>query len=232
MSKNNKGHSVKLTADMKILLVIETKGAMGGIGKTLSLSSSVDEVLADGCVLIHMPIYQGYNYSLPVNTPIMLFFSTKQRMYSITIKVKEHVRRENMMYEKVVQIGEATPNQRRNCYRLQCSLPVTVSRSLNNNKEQSQPAEGRMIDFSDGGMLFAANEDITVGEKIILSFELDQAESVEAEALRSVRIEEGDYKHGIAVQFLCKDKKTKERFFKYIMAKQREIIKQASQENQ
>lgn len=221
------GSHVKIKTDMKILLEIKVKGGQEGLTKTISLSSYVEEVMNDGCLLIHMPTHQGYYYALPADTPILLYFFINHRMFSTSVKFQENIKRDNLLYVKVIPMGSVQPNQRRSCYRLQCSLPIMVERT-NTNKNEQQLHKGQMIDFSDGGMLFAANENIAIGEKIKLTFTLDQAETVEASVLRAEPIEDGAYKHKIVAQFICRDKKKKDRFYKYIMNQQREKIQQKS----
>jgi hypothetical protein len=70
------------------------------------------------------------------------------------------------------------------------------------------------LDFSDGGMLFATDEDIERGETITLTFDIGRVKTVKAAILRTERIEDGKFKHRAAVQFRIRerDKAQKDRF--------------------
>lgn len=250
MSKKSKASNAKIEADTKVMLGIETKGGMG-MDKTISLNSYIEEVMDDGYLLLHMPLYKGYHYTLPYDTPVLLYFSASHRMFSIKVKFQENIKRDDLLYVKVKKISEAQPNQRRNCYRLECSLPITIERhnakgakkrqlepsrenspeGIDRIDEQENPVNGQTINFSDGGMLLTTNEDIEVGEKISLLFTLYHSESVDGTVLRSSSEKNGAYKFIAAVQFTYKDKAKKNRFYKYIMDQQREKIRRQAEEN-
>jgi c-di-GMP-binding flagellar brake protein YcgR len=230
MPKKVKKPNVKIKPDTKILLEIELKDNADGIRNLLSLNSYVEEVAEDGCMLIHAPIHQGYYYTLSAEMPILLYFFNNNLMYSITVRFQAHIKRDNLLYAKVLQVGDARQGQRRNCYRLQCSLPVTVELAGTDSTDDTPPIEGQMIDFSDGGMLFAVNESIAAGEKVNLTFDIGQEETVSGKVLRSHIIQDELYKYKVAVKFQHKDKAKKERFFKYIMEQQRAKLKRRSED--
>ena len=61
MPKKSNNSEVKIKQDTRILLEIETKNGINGIPKFISLSSSVEEIMDDGVMLIQMPIFKLSN---------------------------------------------------------------------------------------------------------------------------------------------------------------------------
>jgi c-di-GMP-binding flagellar brake protein YcgR len=213
--------NVKIKEGMKVFLDIELKDGGGGTRHTISLKTVVDEVLDDGSLIVYMPTHKSYYYPLPAEDSFLLHFFVKSVMYAVPVRYEERFKTGNIVYAKLSRLGEIVQRQRRHCYRLPCSMPVTIERLYSNDDEQQQ-GEGRMINFSDGGMLFATNEDINVNDKIILTFDIGKVETVEATALRVENPTIDGYKRNVAVQFIILEKSQKSRFFKFIMDEQRE----------
>ncbi|MCL1863510.1 MAG: hypothetical protein FWF78_08095 [Defluviitaleaceae bacterium] len=117
-----------------------------------------------------------------------------------------------------------------------------VERITNEKDEPPPPILCRMANFADGGMLFTANEDFIAGEKISLTFEIGTVETVDAEVLRFERADieaqpqtkdekQETHSYKVAVKFLHKCQKQKDRFYRYIIEQQREIIRRQAEEN-
>ena len=122
------------------------------------------------------------------------------------------------------------------------------------------PLHGQMIDFSDGGMLFAVNESFNICETVTLSFDIgaDETEIIKAEICRferkaikpdSVDCPDGEvntdgvvdtaeepnnktFRYTAAAKFMHKCKNQKNRFYKYIIAQQREILRKQMEEKE
>ena len=184
----------EIKPDTKVLLVIETKSGVEGITNRISLNSYVEEVLPDGCLLIQAPVHRGYNYPLPRDEPIFTYLLTKTRMFSMTVRLMGHTRRDGLLYAKVRMCSPVESDQRRDCYRLPCELPVLVKpqkacKNKTSKTEQTAAHECKTIDLSDGGMMFATNGAYEIGEKISLAFSIGTDETITAEVLRIERIE-------------------------------------------
>ena len=231
MPKNKTQASTEIKADMKILIEIERPDDEGGTRNVLSLGSYVEEVMGDDCLLITLPIYKGSHYLLPRNKPILAYFFIGLRMFSMSIKFLERIVRDELAYAKVQILSDLQPNQRRDCYRLQCLLPVTAERILNNKNEPPPPITCEMVNFSDGGMLFATNEAFEIGETITLTFDIGKIETVVSEVLRVENPYMGIYRYNIAVKFLHECKLQKQRFYRYIVTQQRQKLRQQAEEN-
>ena len=256
-TRNFKGKpEIEVKADTKILLEIERKNPVDGISDWLSLGSYVEEVLDDNHILIQMPMRRGYYYT-PPNTPVLMYLFAKLRMFSLMVQYVERVERGKLMYAKMRLLSDIQPNQRRACFRLECSLPVMVERTdqtilpaiktgknceaaADGQAAGNQEANAQMVNFSDGGMLFATNDDYEVGENVTLSFALtlfsvdgEIPETIDGVVLRVESPYEigGAYKRNIAVKFTHKCKKQKDRFYRFIVEQQREVIKRQAEEN-
>jgi len=238
MPQKPKQEHIEITADMKVLLEIEQFNESNEVKSRISLGSYVEEVLPDGNILIQMPIQRGYHYPLPKGRPILMYLFAKSRMFSMNIMFLDRVEREGLMFAKVRRLSEIVSNQRRNCYRLQCTLPVMVERTADGKDEAPPPIPCRMVNFSDGGVLFTTNEDFTISEAVTMSFNIGTDETAEAEVLR---FEQADisvagteletHRYKVAVKFLHKCKKQKDRFYRYIVEQQREIMRKQAEEN-
>jgi len=220
----HKSH-VEIKVDMRVSLEIRNENAADGMSSFVMLSSVIEEILDDGRLLIHMPLHHGYHYPLPRDNPFLMSFFEGTKMYALPVQFEERTQRDGLMFARVRRVGGIKSHQRRDCFRYPCSLPVVIER-LNKNKQsaddEQQAAEGQMINFSDGGMLFATNEELEKGEKIALAFDIGRAETVTAVALRVESVTDGNFRYKVAVQFRIKDKDRaqKQRFYKYIVEMQ------------
>jgi len=164
-----------------------------------------------------------------------MHFFVDSEMYAAPVRFEERTERGGFLFARMRRVGKIKPHQRRDCYRLPCSLPVTVERLWLNEREiypERQPAEGQIINFSDGGMLFATDENIEKGEKITLTFDMGKPETIEGMALRTQRIKDGQYLFRVAVRFRNKDICQQRRFYKYIVDKQLEERRRWTQDIQ
>lgn len=226
MAKNVKnGAAVEIKPGMKIALEVCLKNSADGVEKILSLNSMIEETLDDGCLLIQMPMHQGYYYPLPIEKEIVMYLFLEPMMYALPVQFQEQIWHENLLYAKMLPTGKISSYQRRTCYRLPCSFSITVKRlKMQGSTSESQPIQGKTINFSDGGMLFATNEYIEKGEKIALTFHIGTEETIEATVFRTERNIDENYRFKTAVQFLHSDKEPtqRQRFYRYIVEKQLE----------
>jgi c-di-GMP-binding flagellar brake protein YcgR len=207
---------IEIQADMRVSLDIELKHGGEAKRNILSLTSAVEEVSGDGSLLIHMPVHYGNYYPLPKDGEILMRFFAGSKMYALPVRFQERVTIDSLVYARVRRLGPVRQGQRRDCYRLPCSLPVTVER------QDKEPLKGVTINLSDGGMLFAADEGMERGEKIALTFDAGRVETINAAALRAELAENGKYRTAVQFNIEDSDKARKDRLYKFIMEKQRE----------
>lgn len=218
---------IDIKTGIHVSLSIELKGGDGNVTNILSLASVVEEVFDDGCLLIYMPLHHGYHYPLPKKISFSMHFTVETTMYVLPVQFLEQVTRDNLVFAKLRRRGAIKPGQRRDCYRLSYSLPLTIE--WPGADEKIPPIVGQMIDFSDGGMRFNSDVEIETNRKLKLSFDIGQVETVNCVVLRTERIENGNNRYRTAVQFRYKDKAQKRRFYKFIVEKQTEERKRQTQ---
>jgi len=223
--------NIEIKPDMKILLELEQTDGTGGVIR-ITAGSYIEEITADDCVLIKMPVHNRYYCALPQGKPIPAYLFTRSRMYSGTMQFLERVVRSNLIYAKMRKLSDIKANQRRDCFRLKCDLPVSAERLPVNEDEKLPPIQGQIMNLSDGGAAFLTNETVTAGEILVITFDIGTVETVEAKVLISEQAEAAKLKFSVSVRFIHKCRQQKSRIYKYIMAQQLEILRKAATENE
>jgi len=219
--------SPKVVAGMKIIIELDSVSDDGSINK-ISLGSYVEELLDSDTMLIQMPIHKSYNFPLPKNQNIRTYFFAGIRMFVLDINFIENVKQGEMHFAKIRRVSELTPFQRRDCFRLEKALPLMIQRiALNEGGEPIEPTDSKLIDISDGGILFASDDNYELGERIFATVELNY-HTLETLGGEVVRVEQTygarAHKYNYSVRFHHTDNKQKDRLYKYIVDQQREIL--------
>ena len=243
--RKQKQPSVAIQPDMKILLELKQANGTDGDVTHLSLGSYVEEVMPDGCLLIKMPVHKGSYYSLPQYKPVLIHLFAQSRMYSFTVRFVDRVKRGNLLYAMVRQLSDVKPNQRRDCFRLQCTLPITIERQPTDdngendgstanaaNTEKRPPIHGKMINLSDGGTAFITNETFETGEIITLTFDIGTIETLDAKVLNFDKTGDKEYRHKVSVKFNHQCKHQKDRIYKYLVSQQLEILRKVGTDSE
>ncbi len=217
-------HVEKLTEGTRVSVDIRIFDEEGN-RKPLSLPSVIEEVYPDGFFLIRPPEYQGAVYPLPRDEMLLVYFVAERKrkesseMFVIPARFVERIERESAVYAKLEPLGNIEPSQRRGCYR----LPLSITASLRRTEGTGQPPfDGRMVNFSDGGVLIDTNELLTEKERITLAFSIGQHETVDGVVLRTETIEseKENYPFRAAIEFVNASKEQKERFYQFVKEKQ------------
>ena len=226
MARKDKKKNVdypKLEEEMRVTLDVETAEEHSGIKKILPLLSAVHKVYSSTSVEIYMPMYQGHNYPLPRGVEIPMFFSDARKMYAVQVEAVERITRGSLAFERLRLVSSIEPSQRRDCYRLKCSLPVEIERQTEIDQGIRQLHAGKTIDLSDGGMLFVTNADIKEGDKLIVRITLEkEPETIECIVLRTQPFAKGIYNRSAAVRMINLSPAQGQAIYKFIVEKQRE----------
>lgn len=186
------------------------------------IMSSLVESVEDDCILIHAPSYQGSMYPLSGKEKLLLLFTLEDKMYAISADFIDRATGDNISLIKIKTKGKKKEHQQRDCYRLPCSIPTIVKKGWKDDNFEDEPIEATILNFSDGGILLAANTKLDRGDRIHLSFDIGQEEVVNAKVVRMTVMEEGLFTFNFGIQFVIKDKAQKQRFYKFIMDRQME----------
>jgi len=220
----------KIKEDTKIILEIEGKTDIEGRQEILSFSSRVEEVEGDGCLLVHMPIYKGGHYMLPRDRLISVYSFIEDKMFLSTALYQGRVASDNLVYARLRSTSNLRQVQRRNCYRLQMSLPIEILQ-IDPFLERETRSYGQMVNISDTGMLFLTSLNIRMTEVIGLTFDLgtEKEPDVQVAEGKVVRLETlygVMYSQRVAVGFVNMPMRQRDKLYKYIMGKQREKMRQ------
>ena len=215
--KKHKQTNIEIKPDMKILLELEQTSGTNGLATQISLGSYVEETMPDGCFLIKMPIHKGYHCPLPRHKTILMYLFAQSRMYSLIVLFVERVKRDNLMYAKIRQLSDIKSNQRRDCFHLQCSLPISAERPIADGDEKPPPFQRKMLNLSDGGLAFVTNEAVKVGEVLTIAFNIGTDEVLEAKVRAVEKLEVKEYRYKSSVKFVHKCKLQKDRIYKHIV---------------
>ena len=219
----------KIKVDTKILLEIEGKTDIEGRQNIYSFSSRVEEIERDGFLVVQMPIYKGGYFMLPRDRLILVYSFIGERMFSLTARYEGRVVRGELVYARLRPTSALRPSQRRNCYRLQCSLPIEILQ-IDPYLERKIRGYGQMVNISDGGMLFVANNEAKPDEVISITFDLGDKKNknimaTEGKVIRAERLYGTMYQYRVAVRFVNMPRAERDKIYKYILEKQREKMR-------
>jgi c-di-GMP-binding flagellar brake protein YcgR len=207
----------------KVSVDIRINGDNGDT-EILSLPSTVEEV-ASGSFLLQMPMYKGSYYPIPRDEMLLIYFAVyagyekPPEVYMLPARFVRRVTRNSAVYASMEPLGKIERSQRRDCYRLPLSRDVLLRRNL---EVDEMPVHARMMNFSDGGMLLAADMLFEKNERVTLEFNIGSSEIAEGTVLRAERAVSGGWQFHIAVRFENVSAEQKERFYRYILSKQLE----------
>ena len=214
--------SLIIMPDMNITLEIPSFLSPEG---NLRLSSAVEEVLEDDCLLIKAPAYKERVYYLPSNTPILMVLLENSSRHILPVQFVKNVIQNNVVFTQVRRLGDVEQHQRRDCYRLPMSAPLMIERVPPDGEEyppDSPAFEGRTVNLSDAGMCFNTNEEFHEGEKLLLTLNIGTEEVIGAEVIRSESSPHLKYELRTAVKLSHMDDFQERRFYKFIVDKQNE----------
>jgi c-di-GMP-binding flagellar brake protein YcgR len=131
----------------------------------------------------------------------------------VPVCITDEVERGNALYARMKTLGKIEHLPRRECYRLSLSTSVLLKRAA---EGEVRKAEARTVDFSDGGMLLATDEELNVNEVVTLDFHIGGHEIVDAKVLRLTASETRRPRFSAAMKFIEPGNDQKKRFYKYI----------------
>lgn len=228
--------------DIRILQEINKEKDDNQVGSYMSSIFDIDE---EDNFLFHMPTQGGKILLLPMNVRYEFIFTTNNGLFKAEGTVKERFKKDNFYLMKGVITSEITKFQRREYYRMECSIPLLFL-SLDDEvgraekmadvndaiKDSSNPPAvrgiGTILDLSGGGIKFTSEKELDDVNYLYLHFEGKMSEkkfNVEAVAEIVARVYNPDTKKYIyRVKFLFKDAtKAQERIIRFIFEEERRI---------
>jgi len=194
----------------------------------LSLTTVVEEVSSDFHLLIQMPVHNRMFYPMIKNHVYPIRIMSEGTIYSVYARFVEKVKRDKLMYAKVLLEGPMKSGQMREYYRLPCSFDIACMKlsiseeSLNEEEFTEEPIKfmGRTINISGGGMLLVTNEKVKKSEHIMMTIDIGTEENLVGRVVRVEQGEEVSYTNRIAIKFIGINNEQQNRLSKFIVEEQ------------
>lgn len=199
--------------------------------------TKVFDVLSEDQLEIMMPIEKGKLILLPVDGQFDLCFYTEKGLYQCYTRVLDRYKSNNIYIVVMELTSSLRKRQRREYYRLGCSLNV-MFRALNEEEialvEQNhfrptlglELKKGAVADISGGGLRFIANSTYDVGTLIYCYYTLsvkgeEKEYHLAGRVLRSEELEDRPGFYENRIQYINIDVDEREEIIKYIFEEER-----------
>ena len=150
--------------------------------------SSICDYLADNLLEVSMPTAEGRMVLFQVGAECQMVIYSKRGMYQCIAVVQKRYKKDNLYLLSVEIMSEPKRFQRREFFRVNlltevqyyivpkevAALPTTEELFLEIEKPEyiDQMKRGMVKDISGGGMLFSSDEQLQMGNYILLNFRL------------------------------------------------------------
>lgn len=200
--------------------------------------SLVSEVIDNNRIKITMPLEKGKIVLLPINVRYNACFYTSSGLYQGRILTVDRYRDENVYMMVIELISDLVKFQRRQYYRLGCTMEMQYKKIEKNEKEYGDQStknliiddkdfiEGTALDISGGGMRFVSRQSLNENDSIFVILEI-QYEDEKKEYGLNARVvtseplanQSGRYEHRIEYKEMSG--KVRESLIKYIFDEER-----------
>lgn len=201
----------------KIELLLNRKGS------SERYLSKVETVISDDTFIITRPIGDEQYMFLTLGEIVRVIFFRDDGAYYFDAKVLERIKSQESISTRMVALSDKYKLQRRNYYRLNTMVPVTLT-YFENGAMVSKKMD--TIDISGGGIRIATVNKMNVGMEVGVTAEIQGIEDYEiiGRVVRSMLSEKGDlYETGI--EFTNIHQRIRQAIIEYIFTRQREILK-------
>ena len=205
--------------------------------------TDVYDSLSDTEIEINVPFSHGKPVILPSGVRFEMVFLTDKGMFKGIGTVTGRYKREGFPLFKVEIKKELERFQRREFFRIACSIPVVFSVMEEEEAEledmdeimeaESKPEAGSVrgmgtiLDISGGGIRFSSSVDLSAWHFLLLQFNLEhdgQIDKLELVAvLMGTELPEGGAKYINRVRILFKNSDYQEKIVRYIFEEERRI---------
>lgn len=201
--------------------------------------SKVCDIIDDTRIKVAMPIEGGHIVAVSLNTKLDACFYTAKGLYHGRVLVVERMKEDNI-YMMVVELQyELEKFQRRQYYRLSCTMDLQFrimedeeienfykNKKLPDERELKLLHDGVALDFSGGGVRFVAdekyNKDDLLLVRLVISYESTHKVYVlVGKVIATSEAKNGRKKYESRVEFLDVSRKVREEIIKYIFFEER-----------
>lgn len=225
--------------DLRLLQEVNRNEGSKGVGTYMTSVFDLDE---SGNFILHMPTQGGKILLLPLNVRYEFVFTTSGGLYKAEGTVTERFKKDNFYLMKSEISGDIVKFQRREFYRMECSIPLLFLSLEDDEGEAEKMAEvkemikdttrpvavrglGTILDISGGGMKIITEKDLEEINYLFLHFEVllnNKKTNLEVVAhILGKEYNPDNKKYSYRMKFLFKDTKIQERIIRYIFEEER-----------
>ncbi len=177
---------------------------------------------------------------LPVGERFHMTIYAGATLFTCQVRIKERYKVRNQYVMDVELVTPLRKNQRRAYYRLEYTKDMEYRRLLDDEEETEEQTlkiriyeedyffdKGILLDLSGGGCRFVSKEPISVGERVIVKFPLEEENGKESElslvaqAVSSRMMENQDRVYENRMEFVDIENAQREEIIKFIFEKER-----------
>ena len=208
--------------------------------------SQVTDVIDETRIKVTMPIEGGHVVAVSVNTKLDVCFYTSKGLYHGRVVVVERMK-ENSIYEMVVELQyELKKYQRRQYYRLRCTMDVSY-RLLEENEQIAFEEKGIIpekdelfgllhgvcLDFSGGGIRFLTQDRYNKNDYLFVKLNISYGDNCRTyilvgRVIASVQGRNNRRNYETRMEFVNISNKIREEIIKYIFMEERRQRKSES----
>lgn len=194
--------------------------------------SKIYDILDTNLLQIAMPIYEGNIVPLSIGSTYSASFFTDKGLYECQVSVTSRYKNGNLYFLDVKLTSNLNKVQRREFFRLDCSLDATM-RIMSDEEydtgiydEDVSWEKARIVDISGGGVKLLKQGYIEPNEIIVIRFELPVEEGLSfmqlvGRILRSSPLQGRAGIYDERIEFININKENRDKIVKYIFECQR-----------
>ncbi len=205
-----------------------TVSTLAGFRANHSYPSRVGEVLGEHQFLVEAPIFKDQVMEFPINKEYVFVFYTQSGLIKANGIITEYLTQEKVTMMKI-RVGEFEQIQRRECYRVNVTLPFTytiIKASKDGEAEDDPPVfRGIVKNISGKGICFTTDEQLYVNQRISCRLSFDNTSlTVEGLVLSSESSRNSSGLFTCRLAFISIDNRQQDEIIRYVMKIERGII--------
>lgn len=206
------------------------------------LISQVYDILDETQLRIAMPIVEGRVIPLPLNSRFDVCFFTSGGLYKSRFVVTERYKEGGLFILVIELIYELKKYQRRQYYRLECTMDIEylsidndMADSLREDEElikevidNNKLSTGIIVDISGGGVRFVSKEKLIENSVVLLKLDITLANNksvygVLGRVLSSYKVPNNELRYEQRIEYTDIQNSSKETIIRYIFEQERRM---------
>lgn len=193
-----------------------------------SCYSMIQDIISQDELVITIPMVKGNQIILPLGQEVEIVFFRDEGQYIFKAKIEKRFKKENVDLLKLNRISSIKRIQRRNYYRLNITLPISI-KLLTDKDKQSQNFKEWLktytMDISGGGVRILLDRNIEKGSLLECKLKInDEDLLLKGEVVRSQLIQQYPItKYEIGISFVDITEYQRDQIIGFIFEEQRKL---------